>query len=119
MHQSLLTAVLLPLHEPNEMAVWSVQQPLLDIYHEELVGCMVPLLERQPELVLTVYEAVVATWPRGFNSNTPKVCFVLSLALCAYSAVVYHMSSETQSLFDHAVQCCCCDVRVETSFHNY
>ncbi|CAN0434645.1 unnamed protein product, partial [Laminaria digitata] len=72
-HRSLLTAVLLPLHEPNEMAVWSVQQPLLDLYHEALVGCIVPFLELQPDLVLPVFEAIVAAWPRGFNGNTPKV----------------------------------------------
>lgn len=73
-HRSLLTGVLLPLHQPNQMAVWSLQQPLLERYHEALVGCLVPFLEREPDLVLLIFQAIAEAWPSGFNSNTPKVC---------------------------------------------
>lgn len=76
-HRSLLTETLLPLHQPNQMAVWSIQQPLIESYHEALVGCLIPFLERQTELVQVVLEAVVASWPEGFNSNTPKVLYVV------------------------------------------
>lgn len=72
-HRSLLTGVILPLHEPNQMAVWGTQQPLIEIYHETLVGCLVPFLEKQPDLVQVVLEAIAAAWPEGFSSNTPKV----------------------------------------------
>ena len=72
-HRALLTDVLLPLHEPNQMAVWSIQQPLIESYHEALVGCLVPFLELQPDLAEVVFKTIAAAWPRGFNSNTPKV----------------------------------------------
>lgn len=72
-HRSLLTDVLLPLHEPNQMAVWSRQQPLIENYHEALVGCLIPFLELQPDLAEVVFKAIAAAWPRGFDSNTPKV----------------------------------------------
>lgn len=72
-HKSLLTGVLLPLHTPNQMAVWSSQQPLIETYHEALVGCLIPFIEQEPELTHIILEAVVAAWPEGFNSNTAKV----------------------------------------------
>lgn len=80
-HRSLLTDVLLPLHEPNQMAVWSLQQPLIESYHEALVGCLVPFLELQPDLAEAVFEAIAKAWPKGFNSNTPKVCALPSALL--------------------------------------
>lgn len=63
----------MPLHEPNQMAVWSRQQPLIESYHEALVGCLVPFIEKQPDLAKVVLESVVAAWPEGFQSNTAKV----------------------------------------------
>ncbi|CAM9298383.1 unnamed protein product, partial [Hapterophycus canaliculatus] len=76
-HRSLLTDVLLPLHEPNQMAVWSLQQPLIETYHEALVGCLVPFLELQPDLAEAVFTAIAEAWPKGFNSNTPKEVLLL------------------------------------------
>ncbi|CAB1107395.1 unnamed protein product [Ectocarpus sp. CCAP 1310/34] len=76
-HRSLLTEVLLPLHEPNQMAVWSIQQPLIESYHEDLVGCLVSFLELQPEMVEIVFESIATAWPQGFNSNTPKEVLLL------------------------------------------
>lgn len=55
------------------MAVWSLQQPLIESYHEALVGCLIPFLELQPDLAEVIFKAIAAAWPRGFNSNTPKV----------------------------------------------
>lgn len=55
------------------MAVWSIQQPLIESYHEALVGCLVPFLELQPDLAEVIFKAIAEAWPRGFNSNTPKV----------------------------------------------
>lgn len=55
------------------MAVWSLQQPLIESYHEALVGCLIPFLELQPDLADVIFKAIAAAWPRGFNSNTPKV----------------------------------------------
>jgi hypothetical protein len=40
-HRSLLLATLLPLHKSNEMYEWRDQIPLLQIYHEPLVFCIV------------------------------------------------------------------------------
>lgn len=84
-HRSLLTGIILPLHEPNEMAVWSLQQPLIENYHEALVGCLIPFLERQPGMLRVIFESIVAAWPQGFQSNTPKVRrvrFVTLLCVC-------------------------------------
>lgn len=55
------------------MAVWSIQQPLIESYHEPLVGCLAAFLEHQPDLIEVIFEAIVAAWPEGFNSNTAKV----------------------------------------------
>ncbi|CAM9591525.1 unnamed protein product [Scytosiphon promiscuus] len=76
-HRSLLTDVLLPLHEPNQMAVWSLQQPLIETYHEALVGCLVAFLQLQPDLAEVVFKAIAQAWPQGFNSNTPKEVLLL------------------------------------------
>ncbi|CAM9107864.1 unnamed protein product [Ectocarpus fasciculatus] len=76
-HRSLLTEVLLPLHEPNQMAVWSIQQPLIESYHEDLVGCLVSFLELQPDMVEVAFTAIATAWPQGFNSNTPKEVLLL------------------------------------------
>ncbi|CAM9294617.1 unnamed protein product, partial [Sphacelaria rigidula] len=76
-HRSLLVDILLPLHEPNQMLVWGTQEPLIGSYHEALVACLVPFLEREADLVQTVLEAIVAAWPQGFDSNTPKEVMLL------------------------------------------
>ncbi|CAM9104545.1 unnamed protein product [Discosporangium mesarthrocarpum] len=76
-HIDLLKSILLPLHRPNEMAVWRDQIPLLGTYHEELVKCMVPFFERQPSLAEVAISAVVDAWPGDFQSNTPKEVLLL------------------------------------------
>ncbi|CAM9303063.1 unnamed protein product [Choristocarpus tenellus] len=76
-HLRLLTDILLPLHMPNDMAVWRDQLPLIGTYHEELVKCIVPFIERQPALAEVTIKAVVKGWPDGFESNTPKEVLLL------------------------------------------
>ena len=36
----LLVELLLPLHKPNEWLLWDRQQPLISMYHKELVHCL-------------------------------------------------------------------------------
>ena len=45
-YDQLLHQVLLPLHKPNEMILWRDQTPLISLYHEPLVLCIVELCQR-------------------------------------------------------------------------
>jgi len=45
-YSRLLHDVLLPLHKPNSMVLWRDQVPVLQLYHEPLVRCMLSLVER-------------------------------------------------------------------------
>lgn len=44
-HRHLLASVLMPLHQPNQMVEWRDQIPVLQLYHESLVRCLVRLVE--------------------------------------------------------------------------
>jgi Protein phosphatase 2A regulatory B subunit (B56 family) len=76
-HKGLLLRVLLPLHAPNEMHEWRDQIPVLQLYHEPLVYAIVQFLEHDPSLTVTVLDGVLAAWPEGFQSNTPKEVLLL------------------------------------------
>ena len=45
LHLHLLMNVLLPLHSPNQMIEWRDQIPVLQLYHQSLVRCLVRLIE--------------------------------------------------------------------------
>ena len=45
-HINLLTHVLMPLHQPNEMVDWREQIPVLQMYHTPLVRCLKVLIEK-------------------------------------------------------------------------
>lgn len=82
------------------MAVWSLQQPLIETYHEALVGCLVPFLELQPHLAEVVFQAIAQAWPKGFNSNTPKVRVLLlapPILLLCRGPVAIRISSQWSS----------------------
>jgi serine/threonine protein kinase len=76
-HKGLLLRVLLSLHAPNEMHEWRDQIPVLQLYHEPLVYAIVQFLEHDPSLTVTVLDGVLAAWPEGFQSNTPKEVLLL------------------------------------------
>lgn len=105
-HKDLLFRVLIPLHQPNEMAEWRDQLPLLQMYHEPLVYCLNQFLEKDPSLVVKVIEGVVTHWPEGFHSNTPKEVLLLH----EVEALLQHASSEDfgaliPSLLPHLLRC--------------
>ena len=95
-HRLLLANVLLPLHKNNEMYEWRDQIPLLQLYHEPLVFCLVQYLERDRSLAVPVVEAVLRAWPEGYQSNTPKVRVTTSHQEC--SATQLQRSLGTQSI---------------------
>ena len=72
-HQSLLINNLLPLHQNNEMYEWRDQIPLIQLYHEPLVFCLMQYLERDQSLTVRVIDAVLKAWPEGYQANSPKV----------------------------------------------
>ena len=95
----ILKEILLPLHKPNEMILWRDQVPVLQLYHEILVKCLLKLIEKDREyinnnnnnekernhyenssnnsiLILTI-QGVLKTWPDRFDTNTPKQVLLL------------------------------------------
>jgi hypothetical protein len=82
----LLVNVLLPLHLPNEMIEWRDQIPIIQQYHEELVRCVVTLIEKtytnittdhDHSLLLIIFIQLLHHWPEAFNTNTPKQVLLL------------------------------------------
>ncbi len=89
----LLVDVLMPLHAPNEMIEWRDQIPVLQCYHEQLVRCVVKLVERDsscadtqksnsatsaPNSVLVQsIKLLLKLWPDAYQSNTPKQVLLL------------------------------------------
>ena len=98
-YNHILKELLLPLHQPNEMILWRDQVPVLQLYHEILVKCLLKLIEKDREyinnnnnnekernhyenssnnsiLILTI-QGVLKTWPDRFDTNTPKQVLLL------------------------------------------
>jgi hypothetical protein len=87
----LLHEVLIPLHQPNEMILWRDQTPILQNYHEELVRCVIALVESDNTRSVFVADAygkgstllteaineILTLWPESFNTNTPKQVLLL------------------------------------------
>ncbi len=72
-HKALLFALLLPLHHNNEMYEWRDQIPVIQLYHEPLVFCLVQYLERdRAAFAVPVMEQLLKAWPEGYQSNSPK-----------------------------------------------
>jgi hypothetical protein len=73
-------AILHPLHSPNEMVAWRDQVPVLQSYHEELVRCVLQLVDRRSDnesLLSEVLSNLLALWPDKFHTNTPKQVLLL------------------------------------------
>lgn len=87
--RELLLDVLVPLHLPNEMIEWRDQIPVLQMYHEDLVKCVVALAQKSDEgyytttgrptdsLLTEALMQVLRHWPESFNTNTPKQVLLL------------------------------------------
>lgn len=87
----LLHDVLLPLHKPNAMVLWRDQMPVIQVYHESLVRCVLCLVDRdvvarstEPTAAATQFSILVqavlgilASWPDKFDTNTPKQVLLL------------------------------------------
>lgn len=89
-YSRLLHDVLLPLHKPNSMVLWRDQVPVLQLYHEPLVRCMVALVEkdsllrrRDPtgsgtySILVQSVQGILASWPDKYETNTPKQVLLL------------------------------------------
>ncbi len=76
-HRDLLVHVLLPLHEPNQMAEWRDQLPLITEYHDSLVYAIVQMLDKEPSLAPEAIRTVLRFWPKGFQSNSAKEVLLL------------------------------------------
>ncbi len=76
-HRGLFTHILLPLHEPNQMAEWRDQLPLLAEYHEPLVYAIVQILDKEPSLAPEAVRSVLSFWPEGLQSNSAKEVLLL------------------------------------------
>lgn len=112
----LLTEVLMPLHTPNEMIEWRDQIPVLQIYHEQLVRCIVKLVEKDRELsgftgfagsyslsssggslLLQAINLLFKQWPESYKTNTPKqVLFLHELEILLELATVFEFHSVLQ-----------------------
>jgi len=86
----LLHDVLLPLHKPNSMVLWRDQVPVLQLYHEPLVRCMLALVERDSllrsrhpvetgtfSILAQAVQGILASWPDKYETNTPKQVLLL------------------------------------------
>lgn len=100
-YKNILIDMLIPLHRHNEMTQWRDQIPILQTYHENLVRCMMKLIEKDLELsketsrlfylhttrsthlnlnkpiLLQAIELILSIWPDKYNTNTPKQVLLL------------------------------------------
>lgn len=86
---STLNDIMLPLHRPNEMVLWRDQIPVLQTYHEQLVRCVLKLVEKDRALQLVrgsavessvlvlAVQGILFSWPDRFDTNTPKQVLLL------------------------------------------
>ena len=74
-HHALMRDVLAPLHRPTGRV--DETTPVLSLYHEPLVHCLVSLLGKQPPLLLIVLPAMLACWPEVREGNTAKEVLLL------------------------------------------
>ena len=74
-HRRLLADVLVPLHMPSERL--DAMTPVLSLYHEGLVQCVVRLLTRQPALVAGLLQPLLASWPQPREGNSAKEVLLL------------------------------------------
>ncbi len=118
-HRDLITHILLPLHEPNQMAEWRDQLPLLAEYHDPLVYAIVQILDKEPSLTPDAIRSVLSFWPEGFQSNSAKEVLLLHelealihylptdsfelLAPLIVSQVVNCLSTENSRLVERAL----------------
>ena len=74
-HLSLVRDVLAPLHRP--IGRLDETTPVISIYHEPLVHCLVSLLAKQPPLLLAALPPIFASWPEVREGNTAKEVLLL------------------------------------------
>ena len=94
-HHSLMRDVLAPLHKPTGRL--DETTPVLSLYHEPLVHCLVSLLGKQPPLLLAVLPVLLACWPEVREGNTAKeVSRLPAFQCCGLSsdACLPHLTSE-------------------------
>ena len=74
-HRALLRDVLVPLHRP--VARLDETTPVLALYHEALVHCMLSLLTPQPALLHVALPPLLQAWPAPREGNSAKEILLL------------------------------------------
>ncbi|KOO33573.1 camp-dependent protein kinase catalytic subunit isoform [Chrysochromulina tobinii] len=74
-HRSLLLNVLVPLHRPA--ARMDETTPVLSLYHESLVHCMLCLLRARPEWLLAALPPLLGAWPEPREGLSSKEVLLL------------------------------------------
>ena len=74
-HRSLLLNVLVPLHRPA--ARMDETTPVLSLYHESLVHCMLCLLRARPEWLLAALPPLMGAWPEPREGLSSKEVLLL------------------------------------------
>ena len=69
-HKGLMRSVLVPLHRPSGRL--DETTPVLALYHEALVHCMVSLITKQPALLLVGLPPILTAWPEPREGNSSK-----------------------------------------------
>jgi hypothetical protein len=116
--RELLLDVLVPLHMPNEMIEWRDQIPVLQMYHEDLVKCVVSLAQKSDEeyyssadrasesLFTEALLQVLRHWPESFNTNTPKQVLLLhEIEILVERFDVKRLAPVHDALLDRLVKC--------------
>ena len=70
---------------PHAMATETM--PVLGVYHEPLVYCLLQFVEKMPTLIPLCINRIMAAWPTTRDGNSPKVNS--TLLACFVSFVVY------------------------------
>ena len=116
----LLHDLLLPLHKPNAMVLWRDQMPVLQVYHEPLVRCVLALVDkdeavrgRDPaagakfSILVQAVLGILTAWPDKFETNTPKQVLLLhELEILLNKATQAEFALVKQALL---VSCCVLD----------
>ena len=85
--------ILAPLHRHNGMSSWRDQQPILKIFHNDLVCAIIRLIEKSSSscsnfrnssttdtadsVLCMVIVEILKYWPEKFETNTPKEILLL------------------------------------------
>ncbi|KAK3269097.1 hypothetical protein CYMTET_22438, partial [Cymbomonas tetramitiformis] len=77
---SLLSEVLVPLHQPGGMLSMRYAEPIIAQYHPPLVNCMLAMVEKEPSLGIMMVRGITKAWPTAWQANSLKEMLLLDEA---------------------------------------